>query len=92
MKRLMFLSIAILSTPAIMCMDKEELTSFDVCGVSYEKDTDTGSWSVSVPETVSNDDIMDRIDNTISSYTSDNSTTSDNTTDTVTTTTSDDKK
>lgn len=68
MKRLMFLSIAILTTSTVMCMDKPELTSFEVCGVSYDKDVDTGSWTQTAPDIVSDQSVMDRIDNTISSY------------------------
>lgn len=76
MKRLMFLSIALLSTSTVMCMDREDdngnLTSFEVCGVSYDRNDDN-SWSMSLPEpTMSHDDIMTSIDNTISSYESTN--------------------
>lgn len=71
MKRLMFLSIAILTTSAVMCMDKTDdngnLTSFEVCGVTYDRNDDN-SWSQTMPETVSHDDIMQSIDNTISDY------------------------
>jgi hypothetical protein len=87
MKRLMFLSAVILSASTAICMDTHDangnLTSFEVCGVSYDRD-DNGNWSQSFPDTVTHDDIMQSIDNTISSYESQ--------TDTVTTSTTDDSK
>lgn len=78
----LLLSVSILAISSAVCMDKTDdngnLTSFEVCGVTYDRNDDN-SWSQTMPETVSHDDIMQSIDNTISSYESQ--------TDTITTTT-----
>lgn len=65
------LSVSILAISSAVCMDKEDdngnLISFEVCGVTYDRNDDN-SWTQTMPESVSHDDIMQQIDNTIASY------------------------
>jgi hypothetical protein len=71
MNRLMFFSIVLLSTSAVMCMDRTDsdgnLSGFNIGGASYDRDADTGSWSVSIDPSYA-DRVDIAIDNTIASY------------------------